>query len=78
LNSSGWAEGWDLLVHEDFRRRGLGTWLVRHAVTWLRLAGCERLLVSVTEQDELAGAAEFYRRLGWDVLTRGVNGWRRP
>jgi GNAT superfamily N-acetyltransferase len=78
LNSSGWAEGWDLLVQEDVRRRGLGTWLVRHAVDWLRLAGCERVLLSVTEQDEQAGAAEFYRRFGWDVLTRGVSGWRRP
>jgi ribosomal protein S18 acetylase RimI-like enzyme len=75
--SAGWAEGWELHVHENFRRRGLGTWLVRHAVAWLRLAGCERIVLSVTEDDEQAGAGAFYRAFGWDVLTRQVNGWRR-
>ena len=65
-------------VRETDRRRGIGTWLVRHAVAWLRLAGCERVLVSVTHDDEHAGAGDFYRQFGWDVLTREVNGWRRP
>jgi GNAT superfamily N-acetyltransferase len=65
-------------VREEHRRRGVGTWLVRHAVAWLRLAGCERIVLCVPEEDEQAGAGAFYRRFGWDVLSRGVNGWRRP
>ncbi|MBV9899313.1 MAG: GNAT family N-acetyltransferase [Chloroflexi bacterium] len=31
-------------VVERYRRRGLGTWLVREAAEWLKLARLERLL----------------------------------
>lgn len=73
----GWADGWDLHVEPEYRGRGIGTWLVGHVAAWLRLAGCERIVVPVTADDEQAGAGRFYRRLGLEVFARETHGWVR-
>ena len=57
--------------------KGVGTWLVKHAVEWLRLGHCDRVVMSVAQEDEDAGAGRFYRRFGWDVLIRQKKGWKR-
>jgi hypothetical protein len=44
---------------------------------WLRLGGCERVILSVDGEDEAAGAGRFYRRFGWDVLARQQVGFLR-
>lgn len=72
---AGWAELAELWVREESRSGGVGTWLIRHAVSWLRLAGCDRVVVSVDEKDEAAGAGRFYGRFGWSVLTREARSW---
>ncbi len=74
---AGWGELSDVLVEGDYRNRGIGGWLVRHAVVWLRLAGCDRIVLSVAAGDEAAGAGRFYRRFGWDALVRQEGGWAR-
>jgi GNAT superfamily N-acetyltransferase len=66
----GWAELSEVRVAEEWRNRGIGSWLVQTAADWLRLARCDRILLVVDEDDEAAGAGRFYRRFGWDVLTR--------
>ena len=71
----GWAELEELWVREDSRNCGVGTWLVGHAVSWLRLASCDRIAIAVTEEDEAAGAGRFYSRFGWGVFTREVRSW---
>jgi hypothetical protein len=53
----------------------VGTWLVRHAAAWLRLAGCDRVVFPVAAGDERAGAGRFHRRLGLDVLARLDRAW---
>lgn len=68
----GWADLWELQVRESWRNRGVGSWLARHAVAWLKLSGCNRIVINVTEDDETAGADRFYRRFGWEVFTREV------
>lgn len=73
----GWAELDEMHVEERWRRRGVGSWLVRHAVEWLRLAGCDRIVLSVAADDEARGAARFYRPFGWDVFVRETRSWRR-
>jgi GNAT superfamily N-acetyltransferase len=73
----GWAELGELYVDEDWRNRGVGAWLVRHAAAWLRLGGCDRVAFSVTEKDEAAGAGRFYQRFGWNALARIRMGWHR-
>ena len=68
----GWADLQEIRVHEDWRGRGIGGHLVRHAVAWLRLAGCDRIVFNVASPDEAAGAGRFYRRFGWEVIVREV------
>jgi GNAT superfamily N-acetyltransferase len=74
----GWAELTELQVSEAWRRRGIATWLMSHMVDWLRLAGCDRIVFSVTAEDEAAAAGPFYRSLVWDAITRFEHGWERP
>lgn len=73
----GW--GWlaDFQVREGWRNQGIGRWLLQQAVQWLRLAGCDRIVLAVAEENEEAGAGRFYRRFGWDVLVRATHGWRK-
>ena len=52
----GWAELAELWVREGSRDGGVGSWLVGHAARWLLLAGCDRVVVCVDENDEKAGA----------------------
>jgi GNAT superfamily N-acetyltransferase len=73
----GWGELGELYVLEGWRSRGVGAWLVRHAAAWLRLGGCDRVVLSVAAADEAAGAGRFYQRQGWDALARFRKGWRR-
>lgn len=70
-----WGELAELWVREDSRNRGVGGWLVEHAVSWLRLAGRDRVVIPVDENDEAAGAGRFYRRFGWEVFAREIRSW---
>ncbi|MBN2002222.1 MAG: GNAT family N-acetyltransferase [Anaerolineae bacterium] len=65
----------ELVVATQWRNRGLGRWLVQHAVTWLRGAGCDRVIFSVIPSDDAHGAGRFYRRFGWDKLVTFEKGW---
>ena len=69
---SNWADLWELQVQEAWRGQGIGTWLLRQAVSWLRLSGRDRIVVNVTEDDETAGVGSFYRRFGWGVFAREI------
>jgi GNAT superfamily N-acetyltransferase len=71
----GWAELAELAVHEPWRNRGIGAWLVQHAAAWLRLGGCDRIILAVAAEDEAAGAGRFYERQGWRALVRLQRGW---
>lgn len=72
---SGWAELGNLYIEEGWRGRGIGTWLLQHAIDWLRMAGCDRIVLSCAADDEAAGAGRLYRRFGWDVFSRLQDGW---
>ena len=74
---AGWAEIAELESSEPMRNRGVGSWILRHAVEWLRLAGCERIVMSVAREHEKAGAGRFYNRFGWMPLVRQKKHWRR-
>ncbi len=66
----GWAELSEIETSESMRNKGIGSWVVRHAVEWLRLAKCDRIVLSVAREDEQAGAGRFYNRFGWMPLVR--------
>ena len=67
---TGWAELSEVETSESMRNQGVGSWVVRHAVEWLRLAKCDRIVLSVAREDEEAGAGRFYNRFGWMPLVR--------
>ncbi len=78
----GWAELTELyvLVRRNGAISSLGHGVryelyVRHAVDWLRMAGCDRIALCVDADDEARGAGRFYQSFGWDVLTRLEVGW---
>jgi GNAT superfamily N-acetyltransferase len=68
-----WAQLTELQVEESWRNRGIGAWLVRHAVAWVRLGDRTRLLVATMADN--AGAIRFYRRFGWERLVHERKGW---
>ena len=72
---AGWADIGNLHVAEDLRRRGLGTWLVAQAASWLRLGRVERLIAYAVPEDtdELA----FLDAVGFQELTRTERVWQR-
>lgn len=71
-----WAELAGMYVDEEWRNLGIGTWLVQHAVEWMRLGGCDRVVLSVLPDDEERGAGRFYQRFGWQPFTRVCRSWR--
>ena len=62
---------WDVIVHPEWRRRGLGTRLVRAVLDDPRLAGVESFWLFTSNQQA------FYRRLGFRAHPRNVLVWRR-
>lgn len=53
----------DVFVLEDYRGRGLGTWLVASSLEHPDIARCRRLLLTTKD------AQEFYRQLGFSELS---------
>ena len=65
---AGWAELTEVYTNEAWRNKGVGSWLVNHAVEWLRTGGYSRVMFCVAEEDHAAGAGRFYERFGWRQL----------
>lgn len=72
-----WVEVADLWVQDDWRNRGIGSWLVKSASAWLRLGEYGRAILAVSPEQERSGATRFYEHLGWRVLTRLRRGHAR-
>jgi GNAT superfamily N-acetyltransferase len=61
----------------SWRNQGIGRRPAQYTAGWLRLAGCDRIVLAVDDDSEAAGAGRFYRRFGWDVLARETHHWRK-
>ena len=72
---AGWAELCALRIREEWRGRGIGGWLVRRTVPFLRMVGVSRVVVALTAWQEEAGAGRFCKRLGWEPVVRLEQGW---
>jgi GNAT superfamily N-acetyltransferase len=79
----GWADIGGLRVAQQYRRRGVATWLLGQAADWLRSAQVERLLdyawldgTDSLDQD-YAGYRAFLAAAGIGELTRTRCGWER-
>jgi len=77
LAFAGWADECNHWVRADLRGRGIGTWLVATAATWLRLGGTTRLLAYAIEDDRIADWTRYYRRYGLVPINRVIRGWER-
>jgi ribosomal protein S18 acetylase RimI-like enzyme len=58
--------GWiySLAVLPEYRRRGLGSRLVRHAEQQLRALGCPKINLQILKENE--AVESFYRKLGYE------------
>jgi GNAT superfamily N-acetyltransferase len=71
---AGWADIGNLHVVEDLRRRGVGTWLLAQAASWLRLGRVKRLIAyGWPEQTDELG---FHEAVGFRELTRTERVWQ--
>ena len=57
---------WELLVAEDFRKQGIGTLLMNHAILIARQKGA-RMLVLETQTNN-ATAIDFYLKFGFELI----------
>jgi len=57
---------WEFLVAEDFRKQGIGTLLMNHAILIARQKGA-RMLVLETQTNN-ATAIDFYLKFGFDLI----------
>lgn len=79
----GWADVGNLRIVAEYRRRGVGTWLVGQAADWLRLANVDRLLDYAWLEGTDPGGVSYddYRAflpaVGFRELTRTKRGWTR-
>jgi GNAT superfamily N-acetyltransferase len=71
----GWADVGNLHVADEYRRRGVATWLVGHAAEWLRLARVDRVLDYASPEE--ADYTAFVATVGFRQLTRTKRGWVR-
>ncbi|HEY5985829.1 MAG TPA: GNAT family N-acetyltransferase [Streptosporangiaceae bacterium] len=75
---SGWADIGNLRVAEQYRRRGVATWLLGQAADWLGLAQVERILdYTWLEDQDYANYRSFLAAAGFRELTRTKRGWTR-
>lgn len=63
-----WVE--DIVVHPDYRRRGIGTQLLEHLLVWAKERGANRAQL-VTDRHN-ADAELFYDRVGWAATRLAV------
>lgn len=65
----------DVIIHNEYRGKGLGRRLVEHVLVWAKAEGMARVTL-LADRDNKA-ALDFYRKLGFEhshmvVLRRGV------
>jgi ribosomal protein S18 acetylase RimI-like enzyme len=70
--------GWlySLAVLPEYRRRGLGSRLVRHAEERLRASGCPKINLQILKGNE--AVESFYRKLGYETEQRISMGKKIP
>lgn len=65
----------DVIIHNEYRGKGLGRRLVEHVLAWAKMEGMTRVTLLADRDNE--AALDFYRKLGFEhshmaVLRRGL------
>lgn len=63
-------------VHPNYRRFGIATRLMNHALSFLRSNGCRRVFLEVRTGNR--PAIEMYRKIGFDEVRRRIAYYREP
>ena len=77
LAFAGWADECNHWVRVDLRGRGIGTWLVANAGSWLRLGGTTRLMTYAIDGEHTEAWIRYYARYGLKPINRTTRGWQR-
>jgi GNAT superfamily N-acetyltransferase len=77
LRNDGWADISNMQVAEEFRRRGIATWLLGQAAAWLRMGGSHNLISYLTEDEVGSAEHRWYDANGFVELNRTRRGWTR-
>ena len=67
---------WDIRVHPDYRRQGIGTSLFQRASEWAKAKGCRQLKIET--QNVNVGACKFYAGQGCQLGTINRYGYTHP
>ena len=65
----GFVEGW--FVHEPFRKRGIGSALMRAAEEWARTQGCHEIASDTWINDQIS--IDAHQALGFEIVDRCVH-----
>jgi [ribosomal protein S18]-alanine N-acetyltransferase len=65
----------ELVVHADYKRRGLGEWMMRWSFAWFRSQGLRGATLTVNTDN--GPAIALYRKLGFEATDIGMD-YRRP
>ncbi len=85
VRAQGWADVGNLHVEDEFRRCGVGRWLIAEAAEWLDLGDVARLLAYTepTDQPDSTDSVvqpsvelRFLTAVGFRVLTRTIRSYR--
>ncbi|WP_248925564.1 GNAT family N-acetyltransferase [Paenibacillus hamazuiensis] len=66
VTERGWAGFTNIAAHPDFRRRGVGTFILHHLASWALKRGAERLYLQVMADN--APAVSLYEKSGYRRL----------
>ena len=54
----------DVIIRSEYRGKGLGRWLVEHALAWVKAEGMARVTLLADRKNK--AALDFYRKLGFE------------
>jgi GNAT superfamily N-acetyltransferase len=73
---AGWSDIGNLEVDEQFQRRGVASWLLGQAASWLEIGRVDRLLAYGWPEE--VAKLDFLRGCSFKELTRTRRGWTKP
>lgn len=72
-HQSGWI--WDLAVHPDIQRKGVGKAILRHAENWIKAQGGDRCMIFLQEEGPYLNyfyAAQSYSHVTENILHKSL------
>lgn len=65
---------WDIRIHPDYRKRGVGSKLFKYVLNWAKKRNCRDLKIET--QNNNVGAFEFYFKMGCELVEINKNAYK--